>query len=85
MKIGKYSGKITVKEVEQLKMNLDAFKFQFGFEPVISKYNREFYVYLTEEREAEDDYIQRCKNIDYLNGWLYGAVQTICGQIKKAT
>ena len=30
-----------------------------------------FYVYLPKDNET---YVQFCYNIDYLNGWLYGAV-----------
>lgn len=41
-----------------------------------------FYVYTSEERKKSGSYTQFCYNIDYLNGWLYGAVQAACNIMK---
>lgn len=35
-------------------------------------YDKGYYVYYP---ESAQDYIQYCYNVDYLRGWLYGAVQ----------
>lgn len=86
MKLSKYGYQPTEREAEKIRKNLDAFIFQFGIEPILRKNRDKTYnVYLSTEAEEKENYIQHCENIDYLNGWLYGAVQTICGQIKKAT
>lgn len=86
MKLSKYSYQLTEREAEKIQKNLDAFIFQFGIEPVIRKNkNKTYNIYLSTEAEESENYIQHCENIDYLNGWLYGAVQTICGRIKKVT
>jgi hypothetical protein len=65
------------KDKEKIKKNLDA--YLENFEPIIiKKYNKQFYVY----PEGREEYVQFCENIDYLNGWLYGAVQAKCKMIK---
>lgn len=84
MQISKYSYTITVREVKKIEKNLNAFINNFGIDPIIYKdKDKHFLVYLSEEKEKSDEYVQHCENIDYLNGWLYGAVQAICGQIPK--
>lgn len=86
MKLAKYSYQVTQREADKIRKNLEAFVFQFGIDPILRK-NRDkmFDIFLSVEAEEKNEYIQRCENIDYLNGWLYGAVQTICGRIKKET
>lgn len=84
MKLSKYSYQVTQKEADKIRKNLEAFIFQFGFEPILRKdKDKNFYIFLSAEAEEKDEYIQRCENIDYLNGWLYGAVQTICKSIQR--
>ena len=70
-------GSFTEKEKEKIERNSNA--FDFNFEPVrIEKDGKQFYVYCTKHQET---YIQLCENIDYLNGWLYGAVQCNCKMV----
>lgn len=40
------------------------------------------YTHELENGEYAHDWIQS-GSLDYINGWLYGAVQTICGQIQR--
>lgn len=83
MKLSKYSYQVTQREADKIKKNLEAFIFQFNIEPIFRKNkDKTFNIYLSTEAEEKDNYIQFCENIDYLNGWLYGAVQTKCGMIK---
>lgn len=56
--------------------------FAYHFEPVsIVKAGRDDYVVYYGGFDPENQ-IQRGSK-EYINGWLYGAVQTICGQIRK--
>ena len=68
------------REQELIKDNLRAYLSHFlpiRFEK--EDYGKGFYVF----QENQDSYIQYCYDINYLNGWLYGAVQAKCGQIKQ--
>ncbi len=60
--------------------------FETHFKPVfIYRMNKCYYVFDHEPKNDPDDlhsWIQ-AGSIDYIDGWLYGAVQTVCGQIKK--
>ena len=73
---------MTEREKEIIKINMDAFIANFE-SPFIVKDGKEFYVYRnkTEYDNGAGSWVQYCKNIDYLDGWLYGAVQAKCGQI----
>ena len=62
---------MTNRQKELIKDNLRAFTMNFGA-PRIEKGPDGFYVYHPADSNS---YIQHCYNIDYLNGWLYGAVQ----------
>jgi len=43
-----------------------------------------FYVYRNKsEYDNGGEYVQYCYDISYLDGWLYGAVQAACGQLRK--
>lgn len=74
---------MTTRQKEIIRDNLNAFIHNFG--PVrIEKHDPRcpgFYVY---SPANADSYVQYCYNIDYLNGWLYGAVQAANRLIKKA-
>ena len=53
--------------------NLNSFIYNFGKVRIENNPpDKGFYVYFPANSES---YIQYCYNIDYLNGWLYGAVQ----------
>lgn len=53
--------------------------FAVWFEPVhIVKQGKSYYVYY----ENINEWIQ-CGSKEYINGWLYGCVQTVCGQARK--
>lgn len=50
--------------------------FAVWFEPVhITKYGKSYYVFY----ENINEWIQ-CGSKEYINGWLYGCVQTVCGR-----
>ncbi len=69
---------MTKKQIETIKDNLNAYKANFGYiriEP--ADYGDGFYIYTDEQRAESGSYTQYCYNIDYLNGWLYGAVQAV--------
>lgn len=56
--------------------NYNAFKNNFGDIIIIkSKYNKEYYFYRTEEDFKNDNYFNHTPSKDYVEGWLYGAVQ----------
>lgn len=56
--------------------------FEYHFQPVeILKIGRDDYAVFYGGTEHENQ-IQRGGK-EYINGWLYGAVQTACGQIRK--
>lgn len=64
---------MTQRQKDIIRDNYNAFVTNFG-EPRIEKedYGKGFYVYLPADATQ---FIQYCYNLDYLNGWLYGAVQ----------
>ena len=75
---------MTKRQMELIKDNLSAYKANFE-EPLIEKADSGsgFYVYRNQqEYEQGNSWVQYCYNIDYLNGWLYGAVQGI-HQLRK--
>lgn len=75
---------MTNRQKEIIKDNLNAYKANFGY---ISIENEEcgkgFYVYTSPECKEQGSYTQYCYNLDYLNGWLYGAVQANNGIMKS--
>lgn len=75
---------MTNRQKEIIKDNLNAYSANFGY---ISIENEEcgkgFYVYTSPERKEQGSYTQYCYSIDYLNGWLYGAVQANNGIMKS--
>lgn len=64
---------MTQRQKDIIQDNYNAFVANFG-ELRIEKedYGKGFYVYLPADATT---FIQYCYNLDYLNGWLYGAVQ----------
>lgn len=69
---------MTKKQMETIKDNLTAYKANFGYIRIESAdYGDGFYIYTDEQRAESGSYTQYCYNIDYLNGWLYGAVQAV--------
>lgn len=74
---------LTAKQNELIKDNLRAYINNFGYIKIDkADYGSGFYVYTDEQRATTGGYTQFCYNIDYLNGWLYGAVQAINGVMK---
>lgn len=70
---------MTNRQKDLIKDNLRAYIAHFG-EVRIEKEDCGKGVYVFSPSDSTD-YIQFCYNIDYLNGWLYGAVQAVCKQI----
>lgn len=64
---------MTRRQKEIIEDNLKAFVHNFGEVRIEQNLpDKGFFVYLPADNET---YVQYCYNIDYLNGWLYGAVQ----------
>ena len=62
--------------MEIISDNLRAYKANFDYIKIEKvPYTKGFCVYTDEDRAEAGAYTQYCYNIDYLNGWLYGAVQ----------
>ena len=72
---------MTNKQKEKIKDNLNAYKANFGYIEIV-KVGKGFYIYTSKESRASGCWTQFCENIDYVNGWLYGAVQAANGIIK---
>lgn len=71
---------LTAKQQEKIRDNLSCYISNFGFIHIEkADYGSGFYVFTSEERVKSGSYTQYCYNIDYLNGWLYGAVQAANG------
>ena len=73
---------MTTFQKDKIELNLHAFEYNFGSLRIEDeKQGKGFFVYYPFENE---EYIQYCENIDYLNGWLYGVVQgRLRGEFKK--
>ncbi len=69
---------LTKRQKEIIQDNLRAYIANFGYIRIEQSFG--FYVYTSEN---SDSWTQYCYNIDYLNGWLYGAVQAANGIMKK--
>ena len=75
---------MTNNEKEIIKDNLRAYLHNFGYLHIEKENCGDgFYAYTSEERKETGNYTQYCYNIDYLNGWLYGAVQAANGIMKS--
>lgn len=69
---------MTERQKEIIKDNLSAYKANFGYISIEKEdYGKGFYVFTDERSKAAGNWTQFCYNIDYLNGWLYGAVQAV--------
>ena len=74
---------MTKRQKEIIKDNLNAYIANFGYICIESAdYGDGFYIYTDENRKTSGSWTQYCYNIDYLNGWLYGAVQAVNGIMK---
>ena len=64
-------------QLEIIQDNLNAYKANFGDIKIEGSEKEGYYIFVPNGKTGEfrEDYIQYCYNIDYLNGWLYGAVQ----------
>lgn len=78
---------LTKRQREAIADNYRAYVYNFE-EPVIvsEDYGKGFYVFRNRDDHAQGrSWVQYCHNLDYLNGWLYGAVQAACGQLRRNT
>lgn len=75
---------MTKRQKEIIRDNLKAYIANFGY-IVIEKEEcgKGFYIFTDEARKESGNWTQYCYNIDYVNGWLYGAVQAANGIMKK--
>lgn len=67
---------LTEKQKEAISLNYHAFSFWFG-EPRIEKDEFRKGAFMVFYPADSDKYIQYCKSIEYLDGWLYGVVQGV--------
>jgi len=81
---------LTAKQREIIKDNLKSYLNNFGSLTIEkTDYGPGFYVFRNDQERDRDNaseghtWIQFCYNIDYLNGWLYGAVQAANGIMKR--
>ena len=83
MSIKDFENVFTRKQMENISDNLNAYLANFGYLKIVeADYGGGFLVYTDEQRAEYGNYTQYCYNFDYLNGWLYGAVQAINGIMK---
>lgn len=74
---------MTNRQKEIIKDNLNAYITNFGYIRIVPEdYGKGFYIYTDEQRAESGCWTQYCYNIDYVNGWLYGAVQSVNGIMK---
>ncbi len=75
-----YKGIFTKSQQEKIVSNLKSYLTNFGYlkiEKCDPRCGNGFLVYTDKYRAETGTYTQFCPNIDYLDGWLYGAVQAI--------
>ena len=78
MKVDDFKGVFTRAQMENIHDNLRAYLVNFGYLKIVkADYDKGFYVYTDEKRAENGSYTQYCYSFDYLNGWLYGAVQAV--------
>lgn len=83
MTIDNYKEVFTRAQMEKIRDNLRAYLANFGYLKITkADYGAGFYIYTDEQRAETGAYTQYCYNLDYLNGWLYGAVQAVNGIMK---
>lgn len=69
---------MTKRQKEIIKDNLNAYIANFGYIKIEAEdCGKGFYIYTDEQRAESGSYTQYCYNIDYVNGWLFGAVQAV--------
>ena len=79
--------KLTDRQIEKLT-NIKAFEVHFPgyevrtFKPYKGK--RFFYIVPIEAADPWHEYIYNADNLEHINGYLYGAVQAACGQLRRA-
>ena len=71
----------TEEELETVRDNLRAYVNNFDYLTITTDGLGSFNVYTSKERYEAGSTTQFCYNIDYLNGWLYGAVQAVNKQM----
>ena len=78
--------KLTAKQLEKIP-NFRAFAVHFpGYEVLTFKpYSgkRYFYIVPVGSSDPFHAYIYNADNLEHINGYLYGAVQAVCGQLVK--
>lgn len=78
---------LTEKQAAQLS-NFAAFAVNFpGYEVLTFKaYKgpRYFYIVPVDSSDPWHDYRYTADNLEHINGYLYGAVQAACGQLRRA-
>lgn len=83
MTIDNFNGIFTKKQMETIHDNLRAYLANFGYISIEkADYSKGFYVYTDQQRTESGSYTKYCPSLDYLDGWLYGAVQAINGIMK---
>ena len=78
MSIKDFESVFTRKQFEDIRDNLRSYLANFEYLKIVkADYGKGFYVYTDEQRVESGSFTQYCYSFDYLNGWLYGAVQAV--------
>ena len=74
---------LTKKQMEVIEDNLRAYKTNFEYiEIEYDELTEGFYVYTSQQAKEQGEFFEYFYNIDYLNGWLWGCVQTVNNKLK---
>ena len=73
---------LTKRQQETIKDNLTAYIANFGYIKIEKGDYSGFYIYADKQQADQGYWTEYCENIDYVNGWLYGAVQAVNGIMK---
>lgn len=76
--LNNYADVFTDKQLDIVQGNLKAYLCNYGYLKIEkADIGKGYYVYTDKESAEHRCWTQYCYNIDYLNGWLYGAVQAV--------
>ena len=83
MTVNDFKDVFTKKQMETIHDNLRAYLANFEYLHIEKvAYTKGFCVYTDQQRTESGSYTQYCPSLDYLDGWLYGAVQAVNGIMK---
>lgn len=75
---------LSARQKAVIENNLNAYVANFGYIRIDKEGSGNGFYVFTDRDRSYDGWTQYCYNVDYLNGWLYGAVQAANGVMKKS-